>query len=254
VALQNLLDKEVADAGLFLPSGAKNVYLGGLYSTTEQKGLHGVFMTTINPATGTINSKTHAFTPEFLDGITSKREKKKGGLSAQFRIKDFITFADGSLSFIAEESYTMYSFDANGSVSSSRSHSDEIIIPRFSKDGALLNIEKIDKKFNSISPGECSYSFIPYNGETYLIYNDAKKRKEKKSVKGKGMKKGSRYTDLCIIGEDGKIRKQKTLFTDGVTDSFYQPWLSFFADDKIIIGTTKRKKYKFGTLRLSSKK
>ncbi len=245
---------KINEANLFLQPATNDVYLGGFYSEYgKKKRVSGVFFGKIDIHSEAVELATHKFSEEFMEGLATKKQiKKDKGVSYSFDILKWITFDDGSFSFIAEKLYTKtHQTYSNGQWRTYYTyHSDEIIIPRFNTQGDLIHIEKIEKNFGSRAIIERSFAYIPYDGKIYLVFNDYKKRAERKEVKNSGIKKGSRYTDICIINQDGKVEKRKTIFTNKEVDSFFVPSLSFSEGNKLVIGTRKMKKYKFGTLKL----
>jgi len=232
--------------------GKDELNIVGTYTTGEYKGnLTGVFFGTLNVNTGDFDNRVYPFEKSFLEGLIKKRKiKKDKGLETSYYIKHVIKFADGSHSFIAEKYYVEISSQyVNGSWQNNTVYnSDEIIIPHFSPDGTLENIEKIEKDYGSSFENFTSYAFIVKDKKIILIYNDSKKRSERKDLGGA---KNALYTDLTIIGEDGKIESQKTLFTskDDNVDTYFCPGLTLKNDNKILIfGYSGLKKYKFGLI------
>jgi hypothetical protein len=247
---------QVNDAGLFIQEATNQVYLGGFYTEYGKKtAINGTFFGEVDVESKDVLINTHKFTDDFMEGLARKKDIEKGrGISYSYNIGEMISFSNGTFSFLAENYYvTTHTTYSNGK---SRTyyvyHSNAIVIPRFDKDGELINIEKIDKKFSSRSSAEVSYSSNAYDGKIFIVFNDAKTKAEKKDIKKSGMKKGRRFTDLCIIDAEGKIGERKTIFTNKETDSFYVPMLSFDHKDKLVLGTVTAmfKKYKFGTMRM----
>lgn len=253
------LDKgnQASDAGLFLSEGNEVLNLGGTYTTAERRGrINGVFFASLDLASGEMKKNTFPFKDDFLEGLLKEKDIKKGkGLQSSYRIDNMITFSDGSYSFLAEQFFITYrtSTDSRGNQTQSTPiyNTNAIIIPRFTKEGKLMKIDKIEKGFSSSSSMTVSYNYAVANSKIYLIYNDFKTRKEKKDIKNKkGL--GTLYTDLTVIGDDGTIEEQKTIFTnkDDGMDTIFVPSYSMHNDDIMIIGGLKRSKYQFGTLKL----
>ncbi|MGB0851404.1 MAG: hypothetical protein ACPGTP_09150, partial [Bacteroidia bacterium] len=242
---------KVSDLALFIDN-TDQLYLCGFYGkdikSGENTAIDGVFFGEINMKSKSISVKTHKFKNDLLEDLIDEKDLKKGyGDSYEYGIKELISFDDGTFSFLAENTY----WDAL----KKEYHSDGMIIPKFNKDGSLIHIAKIDKQFSSKLREETSYTSNVYNGKIYIVSNDEKSKEEKAELHKAGMKKGgkfTRFTDLCIIGADGKIEEQKTIFNDQEPGSFYAPIYSFHHKDKLVLATvtTMFKKYKYGTMQL----
>lgn len=251
------LDKgnQPTDAGLFISDTKENLNLGGTYTTAERRNrINGVFFASLDLNTGDITKNTYPFKDEFLEGLLKESAIKKGkGLRTNYKIDQMVTFDDGSYSFLAENFFITYRTTSNGNSTRTTPvyNSHEIIIPRFSKEGELIQIDKIEKEFSSQSPSVVSYTFAAANSKIYLIYNDFKRRKEKKAISNKkGL--GTIFTDMTIIDSSGNIEEQKTIFTnkDDGMETIFVPSFSMFNEDYIMLSGLKLAKYQFGTLKL----
>jgi hypothetical protein len=161
--------------------------------------------------------------------------------------------SDGTFSFIAEKAYLGGSDDSLISPSglptdksAAVKHTDELIIPRFTEEGELINMELVEKEFDSVIDKLTSYSYFEKEDRIYILFNDNKKWGEKKDLKKGKNKAKTKFTDICIINSEGEIEKRETLFTSGEIECFYTPKLSFYAEDKLIIRADKTKKYRYG--------
>lgn len=253
-------EKLVSDAGVFF-GGDDEMYVGGFYTDKgSSKYSHdGVFMTNISRKSGSATvSKAHKFTPEFLEGlIKDKAIEKNKGLS-RFDIYEIFTNKDGSLQFIAEENYvvthTTTSTNPNGGTTTTTYyvyHTNEIIVPSFSKEGNLNWIKKVEKNFSNRYPSFTSYVAGYGDDGVYLVYNDRKNRDERESS-GKNAGKNALYTDLTIIGNDGSVRTE-TIFTnkDDDMDTWFLPSYSDYVGDNTFLLYGQRKKdFQFGTLKV----
>jgi hypothetical protein len=243
------------DARLFLPDGSGREFLLTGFYTNEARnsGLQGIFTSRVQPESGVISSHTAPFAEDFLRGLIRERDLKKDrGLDDNFSIQNYLQFTDGSFGFIAERSYvTSTSYvDMNGIFRETYTyHSDQLVIPRLSADGELLNVQKVDKTFSSEDYVVTSYSLALANGKVYLVYNDFKNNRERRNLKNEGRGKG-RYTDLCVIDEAGEIIHQSTLFSSREIDLTYLPAFSDYNGDNLLLMGVSRKKYKCGLLRL----
>ena len=241
--------KTPSDLGL-LKSTSKEIKIGGTYTNAEfNKRLDGVFIGTLDLKTGKVSSQTYQFEDSFLEGLISDRKIKKGKrLKSNYYIREFLSFENGSYSFIAEKTYltTRSQQTGNGVQFQTIYHTDEIIIPHFSSSGELINFDKIEKDYSTELPAFSSYILAKNNGKAYLVYNDRKKRAERKDLG----KKNSLFTDLAVINEEGEMESQKTLFTsrDEGIDTLFSPLLSKSLDNKMILFGLTHKDYQFGFL------
>ncbi len=238
-----------SDMGL-LKSSAEEIKVGGIYTNANLNNrLDGVFIGTLDLTSGEINSQTYQFEDSFLEGLISNRKIRNGkGLGAEYIIREFLSFEDGSYSFVAENTYTSIDLDNSGGGIRNQTifHTDEIIIPHFSSSGELLNIDKIEKDFSNVHSAYGSYILAKNNGKVYLVFNDLKKRAERKDLG----KKNSLFTDLAVINEKGELESQKTLFTSRDEDlkTFFSPLSSKSIDNKMILFGISVSDYQFGFL------
>lgn len=249
----------VSSAGLFISPNSEEVRIGGFTKDRDKDtdGNNGTFFSTLNASTGVFKSQSFPFSPTLLEGLIKEKDIDKGDGIRNFIIRNFVTFSDGSFSFIAEEFYirqiTTYTYSNGRSVPSTKTYyyTNEILIPRFNADGTLRNIAKVDKDFGSQSSMITSYSLAVYNDKLYLLYNDAKSRNEKKEAGNKGGLFGSAktglYSDLAVIGADGEVESIETLFTGAETEGFYVPSYTHQYGDRLLINNMKGKEYQFGT-------
>jgi len=250
-------DVAAVGMGMFFPNNNTDQYLLSGFYTNDEFGsnrINGVFFTYGDKNFEKNEVKVHEFEKDFLDNLTTNRSIKKGkGVKTTFRIKDMLEYRDGTIGFIAEESFTRDLSSANNfnnpnGFSNIRSrtvyYTNNIIIPKFDSEGNLLNIQKIEKEFQNESPRTTSYSLAINKGKAYIVFNDFKKRKEKKALK----KKGKLFTDLVIINENGEIETRETLFSNKDIDLFFNTVFSGYNEDVMLIGTASGRKYQMGTL------
>ena len=243
------------DVGIFYGED-DNVYLGGLYSErgSAKHRANGVFYVKMNPETGSVvSAKSYEFTPEILEGLIRNRKIKKGKGLSNFDVNHLIFSDNGDFSFVAEEYYiTTHTRTVNGRTTTYYMyHSNEIIVPRFTKDGDLVNIQKIDKDFVSGTPANTSYTIAEYNDNVYLVFNDKKTLSERNSNDVKGGKR-SRYTDLVVIDGTGEISFWETLFSNKEIDTEFWPSLSEQVQNSniILLHGAQKKQYQFGTIEI----
>lgn len=241
------------DIAMYFPEkGTEEMIVSGFYTDSERKsGIKGVFYASGNGNDGIKNIKTDKFEDEFIEDLVSRRALKKDrGLSSSYNIDHFIHFANGEIGFVAEHYYVTShtTTDAQGRTRTSYTyHSNTLIIPRFSKDGDLLNIQKVKKRFSSSSPAIVSYAMAVVDGKTYFVFNDFKSKDEISEMKGK---RRWRYTDMVVLDEKNEIEFNETLFNSKEIDLTFIPSMSDYSSNVIILGSMSRKKYAFGTLRL----
>lgn len=237
---------------LFLPDDEHEFVMSGIYTDAEKKsGVKGVFFASGDSETGINNTKTVKFDQEIIDLFATKKEKKKNrGINNNFKIENVVQHRDGTVSLVIEERYvtSTTTMDSKGRWDTDYVyHSNGIIIPRFTLDGELVKIQKIDKSFKSADYYDTSYSIAVYNNKIYLVYNDQKSRGERKEMKGK---RGWIYTDMVVVDENGDIEFEETIFNSKEIKMFFIPSLSDYSNDVLLIGTYVGKKYAFGTIKL----
>lgn len=241
-------DKAPWDAGLF-PAPEGGVYLGGFFTkTSTPKGsADGVFFSRVDEA-GKVKSNAYDFTKEFLEGLQTKKQEKKDQGITSFAIDYLVRLPDGSFSFIAEKFYvtTVTTTSSNGSTQTTYIyHSNEIVIPRFSAEGELISMAKIDKTFSAKNSSiTTSYSFFIKDNSVVLVYNDFKTREERKEA-GKGR---AIYTDISYVDPSGKVVTDN-IFTSKDVEKYYIPGASLdLGNGKSIVKAIKGKTYVYGII------
>ena len=241
------------DVALFFPDRSTDQYLiSGFYTDDEHRNrLKGIFFSYGDEEFQRTEMITHEFDTEFLAGLISDKNIEKGrGLEATYRIKDILNYRDGSIGFIAENSYIrdfsqtdIYGrwYDRTVFVS------DEIIIPKFDTDGNLLNIQKITKDFSSQVAAYTSYAMAVNSGRTYLLFNDYKSGFERRDLD----RRGNLFTDLVVLDEWGRFIGAETLFTDREIELEFNPELCDFDQNVFLIGSKRGNRLSFTTLRFN---
>ncbi len=240
-------DKAPWDAGLF-PAAEGGVYVGGFYSktSTSRGSADGVFIATVTG--GKSKANAYPFTAEFLQGLQTKKQEKKDEGITRFDIDYLVKLPDGTLTFIAEKYYITTHTVSNGKTTTTYYvyHSEEIVAPRFSGEGKLLSMDKVDKVFSSKSPLVVSYSFFVKDNSIVLVYNDFKTREERKAA-GKGR---AIYTDISYISGTGTV-KTENIFTSKDVEKYYIPRASLdLGNGKHIVKVIKGKTYSYGIITL----
>jgi len=211
------------DAKLFFPDeiGEGNDFvLGGFYKDkSTRSSARGLFMAFGNDEKGFNAIKKHPL---------------KNIVSSNYKIDRLFHFNDDNFGLIAE---IRWSKKDDNDVSF---HSNSIMIPRFTKEGDLIDAEIINKNYMSTEFHRTSYSFAEYKNKMYFVFNDLKNAKEKKKIKSK---RGlfNIYTDLVVLNLDnGEIEFNETIFTKKETEIEFIPNLHSYGKGKLlIIGKTK---------------
>lgn len=238
------------DVALFFPDRNTDQFLmAGFYTDDTYKfRLKGIFFSYGDENFRSTSVRMHEFDERFLSGLISSKAIEKGkGLSSTYRIKDILNYRDGSIGFIAENSYTsdFSQTDIYGRWFQRVVFvSDEIIIPKFNSDGDLINIQKIPKDFSSEVYTSTSYSMAVHSGKTYLIFNDYKSREERAAID----KRGSVFTDLVVLDELGRIEGVQTLFTNREINYDFFPALSDYNHDVFLIGSKRGNRFSMSSL------
>lgn len=242
--------KAPVEVALFFPDSYTDQFLlAGFYTDDEFRNrLQGIFFSYGHESFAEDKTKLHEFTTDFLLGLVSDNQIKKGkGLESSYRIKDIINYRDGSIGFIAENSY-MRDFsqtDMYGRWYNRRVFvTDEIILPKFDYEGNLLNIQKITKDFSSEFRPYTSYAMAVHNGLTYLLFNDYKSGAERREIK----RSGSRFTDLVVLDEWGRFVGVQTLFTDREIAFEFNPELCDYNQKYFLIGSKQGNRFSMATL------
>ena len=232
-----------------------HAYLGGFFTERGKNiGEKGVCFVDLNLEDGTSQHFEEEFDSKFLSGLVKAKNINKGkGVSRSFNIDEMIVFDDGSVSFIAEKAYTttVTYFDSEGRARTRTIyHSDEIIVPRFKKSGELIALEKIDKDYSSSSTMPLYYAFAVQENRLYLVFNDRKTNAERADMATRNAGKRARYTDLVIIGDNGKIDRKIPLFNSKEIDTEFIPYSSLQVGDKLIFKGLSKKEEQYGVLNL----
>ena len=238
------------DVALFFPDRSTDQYLiAGFYTDIEHRyRIKGMFFAYGDEDFNKNHLRLHEFDDKFLLGMISEKAIRKGkGLESSYQIKDILNYRDGSIGFVAENSYVrdFRQTDLYGRwYEQSVYVSNELIISRFDPEGNLLGLEKIPKDFSSSYLGFTSYALAVNNGKTYLLFNDFKTGRERRDID----KKGSRYTDLVVIDEYGRIEDVQNLFTDREIDLEFYPNLCDYNQNYFLIGTRRGNRFAMSTL------
>ena len=255
------------DVALFFPDPEKKDFLlSGFYTDDDHKSRQkGLFFANGHPDAGILSSRLTEFKVRFLKDLVSDRAISKGkGLDLSFDINELLRFENGNLGFIAEKNFINYTDNFNNDYYGTfynpyyRSynygnrqrtpvyHTNDIVIPVFNQEGEIISIQKIEKEFNSYSESSTSYTLAKSDGKTFLVFNDRKSKSERK----KENLRGSKFTDLVVIGSDGSIEYRKTLFTNHDTDLDFVTTMSGSGDRYMLIGSESSRRFSFGLLPL----
>lgn len=244
-------------AGLYIPeSSSYPVVVAGMYTDLERRSnLKGAFIVEVNDNFTLGKSSTQEFSSTFLEDLVSNRANRRNrGLDSDFVIKSFVRFADGKLGFLAEETYTVTTYDTTGPSMTTRTrtiyHTNQIVIVTFSPDGELVAIQKIDKTFDTYTALATSFATAVVDDQLFIVYNDEKTRQERREIRGKGGR-GALFTDLTILDNTGTIARQESLFTSDATDrKFFVPRQSGYNSDYMVFVARSAKFFQCGIMRL----
>lgn len=238
------------DVALFFPErGTDRFLMAGFYTDDEHRNrIKGIFFSYGDKNFTDTDIRKHSFSEEFLEGLISERAIEKGkGLEETYKIMDVLNYRDGSIGFIAENNYVrdLSQTDIYGRWFRRIVYvSDEIIIPKFSKEGDLISIQKIGKDFTSEIPQYTSYAMALNNGMTYILFNDYKSGRERKEI----AKKGNRFTDMVILDQNGRIIGAQNLFTDREIEFEFNPDLCDYNGEFFLIGSKRGNRFSMATL------
>lgn len=244
----NLSDNYIVSRDNFLLSSQANtneVLISGFCRKGDSGEENGVFFSKLDVSSGIISSKAHGFSDEFLQELLKNRNFSSGKEIFNFKVSDFVSFPDGSFSFIAERNYNTVSSSSN------LTYSEGLIIPRFESNGEIRNMTKVDKSYGHILIDLTSYTVAIKNNKLFLLYNDFVNRQEGNISGGGflGAKKNS-FTTLSIIDEKGNLEVQKTLFSGLETNGLFYRSNSAQVGGNILINILNPKDFHFGTLKL----
>lgn len=201
----------------------QEIITAGLYSKRSLfTSQNGVFSNNTNFDFKNEKTKFEEFRSADLAGLVSdKQSTKEKGLTNAFKLTNYYVHKDGTFSLVLEERYTT-SYTTTSGQTRTTFHSDEIVILKFSVDGNLDKIAKIDKEFKSPVEDITSFCSFEYNGSIYFMFNDQKDREERQFI-GSNTGKFSRCTDVVKIDENGELVLHKTLFTNKQVSGEFVP-------------------------------
>ncbi|MEL7250367.1 MAG: hypothetical protein AAFO03_18220 [Bacteroidota bacterium] len=245
--------------GLYLSEyDNEQVVIAGMYTDSERRSnLKGAFLLEIGDDFTINRVNTQEFSNAFLTDLISIRANKRDrGLNNAYLIKSFFRFLDGTLGFIAEETYITTITQASGpNGSSGRTstvyHTDAIVTIIFNPDGELVTMQKIDKAFDSPASIVTSFATAVVDDQLFIVYNDKKNRSERREIRGKGNRGRALFTDLTIIDNTGEISYEENLFTSDATDrkAFIPNQLDYNTDYMVLLARS-RKFFQCGLLYL----
>jgi len=213
--------------------------VSGFYSDAGFKANHlGTFCLMFNEDGVKQRAESYPFEKDLLTGIVKNKDLEKGtGLGDEFLLEGKFYLDNGSFGFINE--YFFY----NPGQEVINFKTNELVITLFSKNGTLINVEKIGKKYRNNHLSKASFLQGVVGNKLYLVYNDFKTKNGKKGSDGA-------FTDLTVINSEGIIETQKTLFTDKELKFLFAPGWSSISDKGILLGTFRfaLKKYRFGLI------
>lgn len=243
----NLGDEKAPwDSGLFTADD-KKLFVTGFYTktTTSRGSADGVFIAILED--GKFKTNQYPFTEEFLEGLQTKKADKKDAGIYSFDVEYLLTLPNGDLTFIAEENFTTTSTQTiNGSTSSfTIYHTNDIVMPRFNREGQLVSLDKVEKRYFSKDSETTSYSYLAKDNTIVLVFNDFKSKDP-----GKDSDEGGIFTNIAFIPGNGTV-EMDNIFNIDDTKKFFIPYASLSLEgDRLVVRAMKRKSYMYGILTL----
>lgn len=231
-------------------SNTNDIIISGFYSDTDWKSDYkGTYFLKATAKDGVVISTSSAFSDDFLSKFESKKfVRRKKGANYRFTLRDRIWFDDGSVGFVAQEEDIIINSrtDSNGkSTTTYKFVTNDLIIPRYNTQGELINITHIPKNFTYSFAQYTSFAigFSKESGNTYIAFNDAKDKSERKEIttttkKGKKGKNKKRhvYTDIVVLDKNGEIVSRETVSNSKHSGFRLAPNLCDFTEDLFLLG------------------
>lgn len=213
-------------------SNEEEITVAGMYAQAEnRKSLVGVFNLSIDQNFVLNQVRMFPFEPAFLEGLIKKRDSKKDqGLETDFLINSFFRFSDGTIGFIAEETY----LKTGGLTGITTAHTDELVVATFTADLSSVNMLKIDKEFGATSPSKCSYSIGIDEEHIFLVYNNFNLETTGQKIVGK-LTSPTEFIDLTVIDKQGNLLHQQNFFNSRDVENSYYPILSVYNENQLLL-------------------
>ena len=221
------------------------IFSGFYGDRVKKSGDIGIFFGKIDLVNNSTEHKIYPFTHSFLLKLKDEgyhnydTHLQSGG----FLIRKFIELEEGGFTFIAE----YYRVNVGDKTTYTTT---DLIIPRFDPNGELLQLEMLDKKFIGIYDDMVSFGSAYFDNKIYLVYNTRKEKKERIEIDKIHSGPGSIYTDIAVIGNEGKIISTETLFIKDKIGGYFSTYWALQVDNKLILKISKNKNYQFATVSL----
>jgi hypothetical protein len=259
-------DKYINEMTLSLTE-SDDIIVGGLYGLKDFSKVSGTFYLRIDGNTQQVEASSFKEFPiDFItEGMTERQEKKtkkkadKGkdvGLYS-YELRNLTIADDGSISFIAEQSYIVVSTytDANGVRTTTYTyHDNDIIMVYVNPEGQIVENIKIPKYQRASTAIFSSYVLGLDDDKAYFIFNDNIKNltiNERSKMKPfTGQKKS--VAVVVSVDSNGK-QKKSALFNAKEVGTLLRPKVSkqFKTGEEIYIVGQKGKKLSMGRIQLN---
>ncbi len=242
----------VVEAGFFISKDRPDqISISGFYTDGQKRNeLDGVFLTNISTNLETQSQELNDFSEDVKKLIPNNVE-----------IKDWLRFDDGTIAFIAEDSYVRQTNDFNDinriNTFSNRFNpafnnridiynTHDLIVVSFAPDYTLNQLQIIPRRFQDRMESLTSFRVLRGNKRQAIVFNDNKTRKEAKLLD----RKGNIFTDIVYFDSSGRVDFQETLFTDREVDAIFPLRLIDTDQSKVIFGIYDNRDVSFGSILL----
>lgn len=215
-------ESSFADARIFISKETGNVSIAGFYADgLIGEGLQGVFHVQGNAKEGFRPITFEKFDDELLGLFNSERAISKGrGLPYTLSIREKLSHSNGDISLAAEINHVEDVGDEE--CPDEEFHSYDILMPRFSPNGSLVNMTYIQKSFVSDADGSPnSFALTSDDENIYLLFNYQKTKHDFGPDEQKCY--SCAYTDLAIIDSNGDIVSRTEVAKTKAKDGFLLP-------------------------------
>ena len=242
-------ESSIADARIVISRQTGDVSIAGFYADgLIGDGLQGVFYVTGNTEKGFGPFVFEKFDNELLGLFNSERAISKGrGLPYTFTIREEVLHMNGDMTLAAEINFVEDVGDEE--CPDEEFHSYDILMPRFSPDGSLVNMTYIQKSFVSDADGTPnSFALTSDEENIYLLFNYQKTKQDFGSDEQKCY--SCAFTDLAIIDQQGDLVSRTEVAMTKAKDGFLLPKLSKANESTFLISAKDLKVNSVGLLRV----
>ncbi|MCP4522023.1 MAG: hypothetical protein GY827_10095 [Cytophagales bacterium] len=261
-----LEDKFITDMNII--SNAYGNLIGvGLYSSEGTSSIKGSFYLKINHRSQKIViHKIFPFGYDILQNYLSEQKIATGGEIMLYNLDQIILHKDGGLSFSAEQHYRnqkVYSQlnPSGGAINYTVDffHHNDVLVFRHDISGELLWTSLLKKTQATSNDGGyySSYQLLPQKDKLYLLFNDhpdnylpVEEEEEERSFVFHN-EPGATCLSVASIDTKGNIHYKKLLNHHEIGLNISPASIQQFDDNQILLVGVKRRKQRFGKLKLS---